>query len=295
VTRPAPVDWNALLRESGGVLERMLGDDVQLRLELAPDLPIVEADRGQMHQVLMNLVVNAREAMPRGGALTIRTHNLAGSGQALIEVQDTGLGIDASVRSHLFEPFYTTKKGSSNSGLGLAIVFGIVSAARGRIEVQSEPGAGAAFRIYLPAARPAEANAPAPAPPPAPLRRSRVLVVDDRDDVRTLTCRMIRRLGLEAITASGGREALRVMTGHKGPAPILLTDVVMPGMNGRELALELRRRFPDMPVIFMSGYTDEISTETGAGGGSALFIQKPFTAEELAAALRRAPAPETQK
>jgi two-component system cell cycle sensor histidine kinase/response regulator CckA len=295
IARPAPLDLNDLIRESQRVLDRMLGDDVQLRIDLAPDLGIVEADRGQMHQVLMNLAVNAREAMPGGGALTLRTGNVEGSEQILLEVRDTGQGMDASVRSRLFEPFYTTKKRSSNSGLGLAIVFGIVSSARGRIEVQSEPGAGAAFRIYLPRGAGAAVADPVETRPAQALRRGRVLVVDDREDVRMLTCRMVEHLGLEALAAAGGREALDLLSGYEGPPPLLLTDVVMPGMSGRELASDLRRRFPEITVVFMSGYTHSILNDAGAPPGSTLYIQKPFTTEELGAVLRRAQDQAAQK
>jgi PAS domain S-box-containing protein len=289
IARPGPLDLNEVVREACGALSGMLGDDVRIVMDLAADLGIVEADRTQMHQVLMNLAVNAREAMPAGGTLTIRTHNAGEPPQVALEVRDTGQGIDESVRRHLFEPFFTTKKDRSNTGLGLAIVFGIVSNCGGRIEVQSKPGAGAAFAIYLP-----QAVAPAACAPELPAvgavrsRGGRILVVDDREDVRILTCHMAAQLGYEPLAASSGAEALEVARLQQGSVPLLLTDVVMPGMNGRELADEMRRRIPGLKTVFMSGYTDSVLTESGTIESGTLYLQKPFTAAQLAAVLRRA-------
>jgi CheY-like chemotaxis protein len=289
IARPGPLDLNEVVREACGALSGMLGDDVRIGMELAADLGIVEADRTQMHQVLMNLAVNAREAMPAGGVLTIRTHNIGEPPQVALEVRDTGHGIDESVRRHLFEPFFTTKKDRSNTGLGLAIVFGIVSNCGGRIEVQSKPGAGAAFSIYLPQAVAPAAPAPAELPErgAARSRGGRILVVDDREDVRMLTCHMAAQLGYEPLGASSGAEALEVARLQQG-VPLLLTDVVMPGMNGRELADEMRRRFPGLRTVFMSGYTDSVLTESGTIEAGTLYLQKPFTAAQLGAVLRRA-------
>jgi CheY-like chemotaxis protein len=209
----------------------------------------------------------------------------------LLEVRDTGQGISESDRRHLFEPFFTTKKTRQNSGLGLAIVFGVVSNCGGRIDVQSEPGAGAAFRIFLPAAVPVASPAPAPptTQPTAPPRRGgKVLVVDDREDVRLLASRMVEQLGYEVITASSGAEALELARSQKnGTPPLLLTDVVMPGMNGRELSDEMRRIFPGLKTVFMSGYSDHILSDTGALDSSTQYIQKPFTVTQLDEILRR--------
>jgi CheY-like chemotaxis protein/anti-sigma regulatory factor (Ser/Thr protein kinase) len=289
IVRPGPLDLNALVLDSRGALAGMIGDDVRIVTELAPDLGIVEADRSQMHQVLMNLAVNARDAMPAGGTLTIRTANVEAPPQVTLEVRDTGKGIDESARRRLFEPFFTTKKDRSNTGLGLAIVFGIVSQCGGRIEVESKPGAGATFRITLPRAVASRTEAVSPtAPEPNGYRRGRVLVVDDREDVRVLTCQIVRQLGYEALSASSGAEALEIAQREEGRIPVLLTDVVMPGMNGRELADEMRRRIPGMKVVFMSGYTDRILTESGTIEGTTLYLQKPFTAAQVEAVLREA-------
>jgi nitrogen-specific signal transduction histidine kinase/CheY-like chemotaxis protein len=288
VVRASPLDLNRIVGESCGVLDRVLGDDIRVSTHLAPDLGTIKADGSQMHQVLMNLAVNAREAMPGGGVLTIATRN-AGASEVLLEVRDTGQGIDDSTRGHLFEPFYTTKKGSRNAGLGLAIVFGIVSSGGGRIEVHSHPGQGATFRIYMPRIEgPAE---PAPNSPPAqPSHRAGgvVLVVEDREDVRVLTCAMLEELGYRALAAAGGVEALEIVRRHRDPIPLLLTDVVMPGMNGRELWDQLHRIYPAMRAVFMSGYSDRILSNLGTLDSSSHYLQKPFTLARLADALRQA-------
>jgi CheY-like chemotaxis protein len=289
IVRPAALDLNELVLEAHGALAGMMGDDIRIVTELEQELSVVEADRLQMRQVLMNLAVNAREAMPGGGTLTIRTANTGSPPQVLLEVKDTGEGIDESVRRHLFEPFFTTKKSRRNTGLGLAIVFGVVHNCGGRIAVESQPGEGATFRVWLPrsGSPPVEAALPASAETDR-MFGGRVLVVDDREDVRLLTCHMVKQLGYEALSASSGEEALEVARREAGRIPLLLTDVVMPGMNGRELADEMRRRIPDVKVIFMSGYTDSILTESGTIDSRTPYLQKPFTVSQVAAALRQA-------
>ena len=282
VVQTGPLDLNRLIRELHSVLDRILGDDIRVHTRLAPDLGPIEADRGQIHQVIMNLAANAREAMPDGGALTITTRNLENESTVLLEVRDTGHGMDDCTRRHLFEPFFSTRKETRNTGLGLAIVFGIVNQSGGRIEVESAPGEGACFLIYLPRSqRRIESEAPR-----EPARRvmgagSVVLVVDDREDVRVLACRMLEELGYQTLAADGGLEALAVAGAFKGSIPVLLTDVVMPGMNGRELADQLRRARPQMKTIFMSGYTDRL-LQQDAGAGFSQFLQKPFTLAQLA-------------
>jgi PAS domain S-box-containing protein len=286
IVRTGPLDLNTIIRESQGLLGRVLGDDIRIATDLAPDLGVIEADRGQMHQVLMNLALNARDAMPAGGTVTIETRNVSDSREILLEIRDTGYGIDESTRRHLFEPFFTTKKGSRNSGLGLAIVFGIVSHAGGRIEVSSQPGAGAEFRIYLP-----RVDKPVEAPcPPATRERGgagAVLVVEDRADVRAMVCNMLEELGYQTLAADSGAGALLVAAAHPQPIPLLLTDVIMPGMNGSELAEQFRSISPRTKVIFMSGYTDEILTNTNSSDSGAPYLQKPFTMAQLAEMLRR--------
>jgi two-component system cell cycle sensor histidine kinase/response regulator CckA len=288
VIRPGPLDLNRLIRESQGMLDRILGDDIQVRTQLTPDLGTVTADRSQMHQVLINLAVNAREAMPSGGTLTIATRNHEDPPEVVLEMRDTGHGIDKATRQHLFEPFFTTRKTARNTGLGLATVFGIVSHAGGRIDVDSEPGAGATFRICLPRAQ-AMSEEAVPAARPRPHGGAGlVLVVDDRDDVRTLICRMLQELGYRVLAASGGDEALTMASRETEPIPVVLTDVVMPGMNGSELVREMRNLYPGIRAIFMSGYTDRILSDTGALDACASYLQKPFTLAQLAGVLRQA-------
>ena len=287
VAHMGPLDLNRLILESQPMLDRILGDDIRVSTNLAPGLGTIEGDRSQMHQVLMNLAVNARDAMPGGGVLTIETCNLEHPPEVMLRVADTGSGMDEATRRHLFEPFFTTKSNRRNTGLGLATVFGIVSQGGGRIEVQSQPGEGAVFRIYLPRIG-APAAVPATAVSVAPLRggAGEVLVVDDRDEVRDLTCRMIEQLGYRALAAPGGAEALEIAASAPG-LPIVLTDVVMPGMNGLELAEQLERICPAAKIVFMSGYAE--STLIGQGGrASGCFLQKPFTLAQLAEALRTA-------
>jgi PAS domain S-box-containing protein len=287
IARPGPLDLNDLVRESCGALSGMLGDDVRITTELEPELGIVEADRSQMHQVLMNLAVNAREAMPAGGSVTIRTRNIGE--HVSLEVRDTGQGIEENIQSHLFEPFFTTKRDRSNSGLGLAIVFGVVSNCGGRIEVRSKPGEGAAFVVYLPRAAGGPPRAAETSVIEMPRSRGgRILVVDDREDVRVLTCHMAAQLGYEPLAAASGAEALEASWLQHGKGSLLLTDVVMPGMNGRELAAEMRRRIPGLKTVFMSGHTDRLFTDSDASDSETLYLQKPFTVAQLAAILRRA-------
>ena len=291
VVRFRPLDLNRLVNESQNMLDRILGDDIRLLTRLEPNLGIIEADPAQMEQVLINLALNAREAMPAGGTLTIETRNIAGPPQVQLEIRDTGQGMDESTKRHLFEPFFTTKKGSKNSGLGLAIVFGIISNAGGRIDVDSRTGAGTAVRISLPRT---EAQPAAAAPVIAPAKTSgggsgTVLVVEDRDDVRSLTCRMLEQLGYRIVEAASGAAAVQIArTCGNEPIPLVLTDVVMPGMNGLEVVDELRRLNPKVKAVFMSGYTDSVLTKRGRLDPSIIYLQKPFSLIELADAVRRA-------
>ncbi len=287
--RFSPLDLNQIIGESRGILDRILGDDVEIHTRLAPGLGAIQADRGQINQVLMNLAANAREAMPHGGALTIETRNLEDDSQILLEIRDTGQGMDERTRRHLFEPFFTTKKSSKNTGLGLAMVFGIVSHSGGRIEVQSQPGEGTAVSIYLPRIE-TEAEDEPEITPGEQLHRGAgaILVVEDRHDVRSVTCDMLEELGYRAMGAANGAEALQIAKEHKDPIPLLLTDVMMPGVNGPEVAEQLHRIHPQMKVIFMSGYSDHVLSDAGRLHLSTLYLQKPFTVAQLADVLRRA-------
>ena len=288
VFRPGPFDLNRLIEKSKDVLDRVLGDDIRICTRLAPDLGTIAADRGQMHQVLMNLAVNAREAMPNGGVLTIETRNVEDPPEVLLEIRDTGQGMDETTRRHLFEPFFTTKKGRKNTGLGLATVFGVVSHGGGRIDVSSQPGEGAVFRIYMPRVNAPAVAAPESASTQQPHRgKGTVLLVEDREEIRSLARHMLEEMGYTVLAACGGAEALAIAEQHDGAIPLLLTDVVMPGMNGREVADRLHEIYPGMKAIFMSGYTDRILTENGAPQLPAAYLQKPFTRAQLGAILRQ--------
>ena len=295
VAQLRPLNLNALIQESEGMLHRLIGEDIRLAISLDPTAGTIKADRGQIHQVLMNLVVNGREAMPNGGVLTIETRNVqlgpglqedpgvaGGRSYVQLRIGDTGIGMDATTKQHLFEPFFTTKHLSKGTGLGLSTVFGIVTQSGGHISVASEPGRGSVFSVYLP-------HLAGPARPEAApgLRRETakgsgaVLVVEDQQEVRALTCMILRNLGYEVLEAADGSEALAIAAGHVQPIRLLLSDIIMPGMNGRELAAQLAPMQPEMKVMYMSGYTDRVMTENGLLDSSVAFLQKPVTPDKL--------------
>jgi CheY-like chemotaxis protein len=249
----------------------------------------------------MNLVVNARDAMPDGGEVVLETRNVelseddvAGHPGArpgphvMLAVRDTGCGMDEETKSHLFEPFFTTKEQGKGTGLGLATVFGIIKQSDGHINVESESGRGATFRVFLPRVQP-----PAPGPkaaplPPAPDRGSEtVLLVEDEEAVRKLACHALRASAYEVMEARDGNEALQVSGAWGGPIHLLVTDVIMPGMNGRQLAERLAPLRPGMKVLYTSGYTDDTALKHLVSGPGTYFLQKPFTPSELAAKVRQ--------
>jgi CheY-like chemotaxis protein len=251
-------------------------------------------DERQFEQVILNLAVNAREAMPRGGTLRFRTFRRARAGSdsgtsVVVSVSDTGAGMDAGTREHVFEPFFTTKPGGT--GLGLSTVYGIVSDAGGSVTVHSEPGRGATFEVSLPAVT---EGLPAPATGPGGGRPERagargtetVLLVEDETRVRQLTSRILERHGYAVIEAESGELALERCTAHPGTIQLLLTDVVMPGLSGRETADRVRELRPEIRVLYMSGYTDDEVLRQGVRAQEVPFLQKPFTVEELTAKVR---------
>ena len=286
-TQPRAMDLNALIRESQGMLQRVIGEDIELEFSLTQSPWTIRADRGQMHQVLMNLVVNGRQAMPDGGVLSIETANaqLADppGDYLLLRIRDNGVGMDEQTRRHVFEPFFTTKGAGKGTGLGLATVFGIVSQAGGHISVASEPGHGTTFSLYFPRLAGAVA-----AETPAADRRSAaadagtVLVVEDQDEVRGLACTVLKQSGFDVLEAADGDEALTLARRFPGAIRLMLTDVIMPRMNGKELATRLAPVRPDIRVIYMSGYTDRVTLEDDA-----ILLEKPFTAERLMETVRQ--------
>jgi signal transduction histidine kinase/CheY-like chemotaxis protein len=292
------LDLNTVIEDMAGLLGRIIGEDIELQLRLAPGLPAVQGDAGQMEQVIMNLAVNSRDAMPTGGRLTIQTEHarlekelegaLGGVGPGdyvTIAVTDTGTGMTAEVQEHLFEPFYTTKEPGKGTGLGLATAYGIVKQSGGEITVSSQAGQGATFCIYLPTVNADGLQRNKASSETAPRGRETVLVVEDDDAVRQLTMRILRQMGYGVVGASGGAEALRYYGKHRR-IDLVLTDTVMPEMSGPEMVARLREIDPEIRVLFTSGYTDDTALRHGLDEQREVFIQKPFTRLELARKIR---------
>ena len=302
ITEPRPLDLNQLIDDNLGMLQRLVGEDITVETRLAPSLGTVLADPGQLHQVLLNLASNARDAMPRGGSLTLTTSNadvkegdsapppgIAPGCYVLLSVADTGTGIEAEAREHIFEPFFTTKGAGEGTGLGLSTVYGIVQQAGGSISFQSEPGCGATFRIYLPRT---EARVPSrPKTAQATLDHGgteTVLVVEDQDSVRKLAVRILKGRSYRILEAAQGEEALLLAESYSNPIHLLLTDVVMPGMTGPELAHRLKQTRPAMQVLYMSAFAAHVISSRGLLDPGELHIAKPFDPEEMVVKVREA-------
>jgi CheY-like chemotaxis protein len=290
---------NELVADVNKMLRRLIGEDIQVSMRLSPDLYAVEADRGQIEQVLVNLAVNARDAMPRGGALIIETANvtlaedyvrshtgvLAGE-YVMLAVSDTGTGMSEDTKAHLFEPFFTTKEAGRGTGLGLATCYGIVRKAGGHIGVYSETGVGTAMKVYLPRAASKGDAAEVTAVAPVARGSETILVVEDDNAVRTITLRVLKAQGYNVLEAADGPSALAALESHQGPVQLLFTDVVLPGMGGREVAERVRALRPDMKILFTSGYTDDVILQNKLLEHNVLVLQKPFTPATLAAKVR---------
>ena len=288
VLAPRVVSLNVVVEGLQKMLRRVIGEDIELATALAPDLGAVKADVGQLEQVLMNLTVNARDAMPTGGKLTIETANVEHDGRrcVMLAVTDTGIGMDEATKARIFEPFFTTKEAGKGTGLGLATVYGIVNQSGGFIWVYSEPGNGTSFKIYLP-----RVDAPAEGVTSAggvsvPRGIETVLLVEDAAAVRAVAKQVLERQGYRVLEAPDGQAALRVAQEHRGPIHLLLTDVVMPVLSGRRLAEELTRLRPDTKVLYASGYTDDSVVRHGILESGTAYLQKPFTPDSLARKVR---------
>ncbi|MDD5630216.1 MAG: PAS domain S-box protein, partial [Elusimicrobia bacterium] len=284
ILNPQVVDLNASVADSVKLLRRLVGEETRLVTRFAAAPCRVKIDVGQMDQVLMNLVVNARDAMPKGGIVTIATETTGP--HIWLRVSDTGEGMDEATLSRLFEPFFTTKEPGKGTGLGLSTVYGIVKQSGGDIQVESSPGKGTTFSIVLPRAetgKPAKAGRPKSS---AIGGRETVLVAEDEESVRRIVLRALEGRGYTVLAAANGAAALKLLEGHGGTVELLLTDVVMPGMNGRELACEVTRRCPGVRTLYMSGYTDDAVVRHGVLEPGLAFIYKPFDAEVLAAKVR---------
>jgi two-component system, cell cycle sensor histidine kinase and response regulator CckA len=292
------LDLNGIVTETERMLRRVIGEDIELVTRLDPNLGQIEGDAGQFTQVLLNLAVNARDAMPEGGRLLIETTNIrldeeyagqhrgsAPGPHILLSVSDTGIGMDEATRAHIFEPFFTTKEPGKGTGLGLAMVYGFVQQSGGSIWVYSEPGEGTTFKIYLPEA--AGVSTPATQPPTAvatiltPGEGATVLIVEDEAAVRRVARRTLAERGYTVLEAANGREALELAARHEGPIDLVLTDMVMPEMRGGELAARLRRARPEARLLMMSGYTEEAASRQAILEAGNAFLEKPFTARRL--------------
>jgi len=300
VTEPGPVNLNESVEDLDKLFRRLIGEDIDLVAILDPDLEQVFADRGQLDQVIMNLMVNARDAMPTGGKLTIETANLEIDQELahrhlevepgryiMLAISDTGIGMDKETQSRIFEPFFTTKKHDKGTGLGLAIVYGIVKQNKGHVWIYSEPGHGTTFKIYLPRCTTTkEAETPLEQEPVAMGGLETILLVEDDDMVRKLTYRFLDENGYHVLEARHGQEALAVCAEHHEPISLLLTDVIMPGMSGKDLAEQLTDIRPELKVVYMSGYTDSAIEHHGILKQSTVFLQKPFSANTLTCKVR---------
>jgi signal transduction histidine kinase/ActR/RegA family two-component response regulator len=299
VLQPKILDVNRLIGTLTSMLRRLIGEDVDLQLELREGLGQVNADPGQIEQVLMNLVVNARDAMPRGGTLTIETSNvnldesytrthvtLKPGAYVMIAVSDTGTGMDENTKQHAFEPFFTTKAPGRGTGLGLSTVFGIVRQSGGGVDIYSALGKGTSAKVYLP-------RIDQPEIVETPERRAKeskgtetILIAEDDEMVRSLVKETLLRQGYDVLDAAGPVEAQKIAETHRGAIHLLITDVVMPKINGRDLAARLSKRRPLMKVLYMSGYTDGAVVNNGILRKEVAFLQKPFTPAGLAQKVR---------
>ncbi|MEX0625370.1 MAG: ATP-binding protein [Chloroflexota bacterium] len=282
------------------LIGQIIGEHIDFMTALAPEPLRVRADPSQLEQVLVNLVANARDAMPSGGKLTVEvaeveldalyaaTHPEVVPGPyVMIAVSDTGSGMSDEVREHVFEPFYTTKEGSGGTGLGLATVYGVVKQSGGSIGVYSEPGSGAAFKVYLPRVfETPETAAPSSVEPEVPAGTETILVAEDDEAVRTIAVLALSRAGYRVLAADSGPMALQISADHAGAIDLLVTDVVMREMSGRQLAEELGRLRPEMPVLYMSGYTENTIVHHGVLDPEVEFLAKPFTPTALVSKVR---------
>jgi two-component system cell cycle sensor histidine kinase/response regulator CckA len=303
VLDPRVLDLNAVVKDMEKMLKRLIGEDIELKTKLETDLAPIKADQGQLEQIIMNLAVNARDAMPKGGELRLNTSNfhmdqnfvrrypypVSVGNYVLLTVTDNGCGMDAQTRARVFEPFFTTKEKGKGTGLGLSTVYGVVKQSGGYIDVLSEPGAGTAFNIYLPEVESQSGSHALVRNLPAALHgRETVLLVEDEASLRRLSRYLLELCGYEVLEADSGDDAIRKSREHAAPIHLLLTDVVMPGISGRVLADQLSRDRSELQVVYMSGYTGQTVGEHGVLAEGSYFLPKPFTREALARKVREA-------
>jgi CheY-like chemotaxis protein len=295
VLEPKILDLNSIVADVEKMLRRLIGEDIDLKIVPSQSLGKVKADRGQIEQVILNLAVNARDAMPRGGQLKIQTANVDLDETAarslryvvpgryvMLQVSDTGTGMTPEVQAHIFEPFYTTKEQGKGTGLGLATVYGVIKQSGGYILLHSEVGKGARFDVYLPRAEGVAEVAP---PSEAPIKRvqgsTTILLVEDESSLRKLTGNTLKEAGYKVLEAGEAFQAMELAKEFDGTIDLLLTDVVMPGLSGRELAEKLRPERPEMRVLYISGYTDGAVATHGVLESGITILRKPFTRAQL--------------
>jgi nitrogen-specific signal transduction histidine kinase/ActR/RegA family two-component response regulator len=297
---PCALSLNQVVNDLSYLLDRILGEDITLKTVLAIDLWPVQAYATQVDQLILNLVLNARDAMPDGGSLTIQTANAvldqgsfaqgmcAAPGEyVMLAVADTGTGMDAEVQAHMFEPFFTTKAPGQGTGLGLTTVWGIVEQHKGHISLDTRVGRGTTFQVYLPRAEVDGAQTPSPpAPSPSVQGSETILIVEDAVDILQLMVRTLKSNGYQVLAAQDGVEALAISSRHKGPIHLLLTDLVMPRMGGMELVAELQPQRPETRVLYMSGYADRPLVRQLVSDPATVFLAKPFSGEDLATTVR---------
>jgi len=305
VLHAVPLDVNGLITEMTGMLRRLIGEHIEVALALAPNLTQAIADRGQLEQVVMNLVVNARDAMPGGGSVTIETadveledssfheEEIKPGHYVMLAISDTGSGMSRETQRRLFEPFFTTKETGKGTGLGLSTTYGIVKQSKGYIWVYSEPGRGTTFKVYLPraseevAARGSSAVAKPAKTGPLPGGNETLLVVEDEPSVRNLACNVLKGKGYEVLCAANGQEALQIARDHVGsPIRLVVTDVIMPVMGGKALAESLKTTCPDLTVLFTSGYTGDAMHQNGVLERGVAFLPKPYSLAALTRKVR---------
>jgi PAS domain S-box-containing protein len=296
VLEPKIINLNDIIKNIDQLIRPLIGEDIKMIISVESKLGNIKADPGQLEQVLLNLLVNSREAMPHGGILTLETSNImldeknhpeSGPGPyVMLTVSDTGIGMSKKTQSHLFEPFFTTKGGNRN-GLGLPMVFGIVKQSGGHIWVYSEPGQGTIFKIYFPLIKDKLSLTSKTFTDISPEGRETILLVEDDTQVREVTAFVLRMFGYSTLTAASGKEALKLCRKHTGVVHLLISDVVMPLMGGGEVAQNVKTLFPDIKVLFMSGYMDDTIVRQGIIREEVAFMQKPFTPDALGRKVRQ--------
>jgi signal transduction histidine kinase/ActR/RegA family two-component response regulator len=296
--QPKILEVNQVVDQTATMLLRLIGEDIDLRIQKAPDAGRIHADAGQIEQMLINLAINSRDAMPQGGSLLVRTANaelgpdyigqhlgVRPGSYVIFEVSDTGAGMDTATRKRIFEPFFTTKPQGKGTGLGLSTVYGIVRQCGGSIDLYTEPGHGTTFRVYLPRVTNEASEEPVEEPEPTGGHET-ILLVEDEEGVRRMVRAALERRGYRVLVAASGPEAIAASRAHGGPIDIVVTDMIMPQMNGRELARRLLEERPGMAVLYMSGYAGNNLQASGALDDDMVFLQKPFAPGALTARVR---------